>query len=93
MKLNKDTYWILFLKWLKYKKCYSSFFYCYNNVSDYWKKTYLNNKLLKYVCNEKEWLLFAFDWTYTKEGSTFWRNLEQEWCLFLYDINKEFYKQ
>lgn len=93
MKLNKDTYWILFLKWLKYKKCYNSFFYCYNNASDYWKHTYLNNNFLKYVCNEKEWLLFAFDWTHSKEGSTFWRNLEQEWCLFLYDINKEFYKK
>ena len=93
MKLNKDTYWILFLKWLKYKKCYSSFYYCCNNVSDYWKKTYLHNKLLKYVCEEKDWLLFAFDWTHSKEGSTFWGNLRQEWCLFLYDINKEFYKK
>jgi hypothetical protein len=93
MKLNKDTYWILFLKWLKYKKCYSSFYYCCNNVSDYWKNTYLHNILLKYVCDEEDWLLFAFDWKNSKEGVSFWSNLNKEWRLFLYDFKKQFYKK
>jgi hypothetical protein len=48
---------------------------------------------LKYVCEEKDWLLFAFDWTHSKEGSSFWGNLRKEWCLFLYDFNEQFYKK
>ena len=90
MKLNKDTYWSLFLKC---KKCYSSFYYCYHNVSDSWKNMYFNNKILKYVCDEKDWLLFAFDWTHSKEGPSFWGNMRKEWCLFLYDFNEQFYKK
>jgi hypothetical protein len=48
---------------------------------------------LKYVCDEREWILYAFDWSRSKEGSSFWGNLRTEWCLFLCDFNEQFYKK
>ena len=85
--MNKEI--ILFLRFLKENNAYEQFLYNFEKIKskawrEYWRKnpSIVSNYSVFSFLNEKEiedWIMDAFPWASTKEGSNFWRDLHKKW--------------
>ena len=87
-KENKtDLFWHYFISWLKIKNIYDIFIKNYGN-NNIWKKTYLNDNELKYYIDCSQWVMWAFDWSKTNEGHSFWYGINNEWINLIRALKK-----
>ena len=76
----------LFVRFLKMKKVYRE--YRHNEIL--YRMDYFNNKPFNEIMlddiirfNGRNLINYAFVWRYTKEGETFWRQLDTEWRFII----------
>ena len=94
MNLHTNDYWFLFIKWLKYNKIFSKFFYYYQNNPFGWKNMWFKGYgSLKMTCVPRLYIFHAFDWASTKEGNIYWQNIDEQWESFYERINQIKYTQ
>lgn len=72
-----------FARFLKCHHCYSSF---KENVQNSYGRSFPD---LAFQFNPSLWLILSFSWKYTKQGVTYWNNINKQWeNLYQRTINK-----
>ena len=76
----------LFVRFLKMKNVYREFMH--NVISyrmDWFNRKPFNEIMLDDIirCNGRNLINYAFVWKYTKEGESFWRQLDNEWRFII----------
>lgn len=64
-----------FIRFLKCHHCYSSF---KNNIQAS-KGRHFAYLTAKY--SPSLWLMVSFTWAYTKQGATYWKNIDKQWQI------------
>ena len=67
-----------FHKLLLRKQVYSQFLYNFYTLGGIWRGEWVDNNNA-HICNEGEFLNYAFEWCRTKEGHSFWQKINVEW--------------
>lgn len=64
-----------FVRFLKCHHCYSSF---KENVQNSYGRSFPD---LTFQFNPSVWLIAAFTWKDTKQGATYWENIDKQWKI------------
>ena len=77
----------IFFNWLKKKGLYTQYKYyrhkANNNPNEGYHRSYLQEP--------EYYLMNAFTWARTKQGRPFWRNLHEEWRVYLYNLKYRYH--
>ena len=74
----------IFIRFLKENNCYKQYCKNYNNTLDELYESNEYNGELN-ISNE---IFDAFSWVSTKEGFSFWDDVDDKWTIFLIKIKK-----